>query len=349
MSSDLEMLVRQRLQETVGSITVPTAEILQVVAQRVPAARRARRGRAIAASVVAAVAVTCAVAVVGLHHQARTASVTAATPGPSSPGVLAGSGCPGQDPHAVHEPAHLARIRAAYVCGYADSTQADGSVWWVSTVSRVTGGLDRLLAAYAVPDSPHTASNGGQRMLCASPAYLGGVVWLDTTNGIVGIHRPVGVCQVPLPRAVAAFEGLTTVLVSQRRVSLVSSPLAARSGCAQQAKDLLAISGTPATGGAPATITAGSDVLVCTYSITGGADPSLAAARTLSAAEVSAVDVALAASTPDPTCSRQAGHRFAVIQLGTQLAVWVSLDGCAVLDLNGKYWRATDQLRSLLR
>jgi len=348
VSTDLDAAVRSRLHAAVASIDPPTVEILQAVAQRLPDARRARRIRAAAASSVAAVAVTVLVAVLGPHHLGRAAPLASTPTGPSTPSSAVSTQCPGADSRAVHEPAHLAAVRAAFVCGFADDTHRDGSVWWVSTVSKVTGGLDRLLAAYALPDSPSPASNDGQRLVCAVPAYAPEVVWLDTTSGIVGIRVPVGPCQVPAPAAASAYQALTTVLVSKRAVSLISSPLAVLSGCPQRSKDLLEVGGRPATRGTPATITATSHVLACTYNAPDGADPSLTAGRTLTAPQVGALNAALAASVPDPTCSRQAGHRFVVISWGAQQALWVSLDGCAVLELNGRYWRATGGLRSLL-
>ena len=92
---------------------------------------------------------------------------------------------------------------------------------------------------------------------------------------------------------------------------------------------------------------------VCTYTV-GPGDPAdkaqgeLIAARFLDDPERAAIDAALAESVEDPGCARVGHTKFAVLWAdATDKIVYVALDGCAV-QLDGSWWRATDELRALL-
>jgi hypothetical protein len=76
----------------------------------------------------------------------------------------------------------------------------------------------------------------------------------------------------------------------------------------------------------------------------------LSSARPLARNDVDRINSALTGATIDPSCSRHATRRFALLQAGGAAgapATLVDLDGCAVQQDSG-WWRATDRLRALI-
>lgn len=91
----------------------------------------------------------------------------------------------------------------------------------------------------------------------------------------------------------------------------------------------------------------------CTYAVEAPSEGdkvagTLVTAELLDTAERAAIEAALAGSIEDPGCARIGHTRFVVLRShATEKQIFVALDGCAV-QLDGTWWRATDELRALL-
>ncbi len=234
----------------------------------------------------------------------------------------------------------------AYRCSLEFRVVRGDGEWEFEVVRELTGGLDRLLAEYREPDASRT--DGPCTLELPNPR----IVWLHGRD-VVAVRAPVDECGTPTRGAVAAYDSLTTRVVSQKRVRQVTSELAVSSGCSQDHKNMLFIEaedGPPSTGARRQPLGAERH-RVCTYVVTadrhGGR---LVAARLLSPAEVAKVSAALLQSQPDATCDPGQHRRFALLTSPDESveATYVALDGCAVNQGSG-WWRGTDQLRALLR
>ncbi|MEO7631653.1 MAG: hypothetical protein ABIS44_09955 [Mycobacteriales bacterium] len=230
---------------------------------------------------------------------------------------------------------HLCTIELRRVAG-------DGE-WMFAQVRRVTAGADQLFTAYAGADEKH--GDGACISILKDPR----MIWLHTSP-ITMVRAPRDQCGFPRPDAEAAYEALTTELVSETRVRQIQSQVAIDSGCSQSWKDILsieALAAKAAPAGAPSPLPPGATRL-CRYAVrlddTGDRVGELTSGERLTADRVRAINAALVAATPDTSCRRDGHQAFVVMESET----YVALDGCAVQQGN-QWWRATDELRALLK
>lgn len=235
-----------------------------------------------------------------------------------------------------------------FFCTMATRPVAGDGEWMFAQVRRVTGGVEKLFAAYA-----HRDARLGQGA-CKADLPDPRVVWLHT-EPIRMVHAPRDKCGKPTDVAREAFDSLTTEIVADVRMRQVQSQQSIDTGCSQQWKDMLselARDSTAAPSGAPSPMPAG-PAKVCRYTVQVDAQGSrvgeLVSAQQLDAERVQAINTALAAARPDATCRRDEHHSFAVVTISTGGdELYAALDGCAVQQGN-KWWRAGDDLRDLLR
>lgn len=115
------------------------------------------------------------------------------------------SWCP-LDVEAVHLHQLEATVSSAVVCS--TSMGADGMM--TTTVSTVSGGLDQLLAAYAVPNAPVDPS-----VLCTLQIEDPLLVWLTYPGErSYPVYAPVSPCGFPTDEAKAAFSALELTAVA---------------------------------------------------------------------------------------------------------------------------------------
>ncbi|SKB01453.1 hypothetical protein SAMN06295879_3250 [Agreia bicolorata] len=108
--------------------------------------------------------------------------------------------CP-LDVEAVHLHQLEVTVSSAAVC----STSVGDDGFATTTVSAVSGGLDELLTAYAVPNAPVDAS-----VVCTLQLEDPLLVWLTYPGErSYPVYAPVGPCGFPTDEAKAAFAGLT--------------------------------------------------------------------------------------------------------------------------------------------
>ena len=109
------------------------------------------------------------------------------------------SWCP-LDVEAVHLHQLTASVSSAAVC----STELGDDGFATTTVSSVSGGLDELLAAYAVPNAPVDPS-----VICTLQLEDPLLVWLTYPGErSYPVYAPVGPCGFPTDEAKAAFTAL---------------------------------------------------------------------------------------------------------------------------------------------
>jgi hypothetical protein len=267
------------------------------------------------------------------------------TAGTSTYGPVAESdACPAQEP--VHLEAGTGEVQAAYVCEKAYRDVPGDGTWQFSVVRGVTGGLEELLRAYSPADEKL-----GQGP-CTADAQAPLVVWLHGAR-TVAVRAPTDACGHPTMSGRSAFEALTTVEVASRKVVQSVSQASVDSKCSDTWKDMLAweeadkAENRPGSG--PRPIPVGSRA--CLYRVElDGADRvgHLFGVRSFTRETTDAFNAALSDSVLDPSCSRHAHTKFAVVINDSQpVSVYVALDGCAVSDDAG-WWRATQDLRNLV-
>jgi hypothetical protein len=225
---------------------------------------------------------------------------------------------------------------------------SDG-VWTFQVVRRVTGGLDPLLAAYAVPDAGPAAPGTA----CSAVAWASLAVFLHNASGVRAVRAPQDDCGGPTSAARTAYESVTTTVVWEKKTRQIQSQQSVDSSCPDQFKDMLAIDEQFQSSGrspaAPRPVAA--PALECTYRVVVDAQGDrvghLQSHRTLTADQLAAVNGALSHLRADPTCSRHEQTRFAVLGMTREPTTYVAVDGCAVAQDSG-WWRAGDNLRATL-
>lgn len=109
--------------------------------------------------------------------------------------------CPSEE--AVHFDGDVAAVDEVYVCSGSDMLSVDGQapgiVPGIQRASRVAGGLDALLAAYAKPNAGATAEACIE--LAADPL----IVWVKSSDTITPVYAPVDECGFPTDAAAEAF------------------------------------------------------------------------------------------------------------------------------------------------
>lgn len=254
--------------------------------------------------------------------------------------------CHGDVPE--HLPAGLGAVEA-YVCTTERRPVPGDGTWQFAVVGRATAGADALLVAYAIPDAEPGSGP------CTADAPDPRRAWVVEGDAVHAVRAPQDSCGKPTPDAIDAYAELTTEVVAEERLHQLSSELADRVGCEDVTGDLLAY-GQMFEPEYPerdlGDLRLGVD-RACTYAV--DAPPpddkvagALVTAQLLDAAERAAIDAALAESVEDPECARIGHTRFVVLRSdATEKQIFVALDGCAV-QLDGTWWRATDELRALL-
>lgn len=291
--------------------------------------------------------------VAGCAHHAGpvSAPVTAPAPSvaahPSYAPMSPATACP---PAAgVHLPDDVGSVGAAYFCvREARPVPGDGE-WQFLVVKGVTSGLGPLLAVYRTPDARPTTG------ACDLIGYLPRLLYLHGSRTLA-VRAPRDGCGAPLAAAWRAYDALGAVDLAATKLNRVTSPLAQTSGCSDRYKDMLAVEekygGPRQTSTAPAPVAQGSELCVYTVTVDAHGDRFtwLSSARPLARPDVDRINSALSGATVDPSCSRHATRRFALLQAGGTAgapATLVDLDGCAVQQ-DGGWWRATDRLRALV-
>lgn len=252
--------------------------------------------------------------------------------------------CPQPEPE--HLPAGLAAVEV-YVCATETRAVAGEGTWSYAVVRRAVDGAD-LLAAYATADEQPTSG------ICTLELPNPRVVWIKT-DVITAVRAPVDGCHKPQAAAIDAYDRLATEVVAEERLGQISSELADTSGCEMAWTDMFAYLDAYPGGLEPRTL----DELplaadrACTYVVEAGpsddkSQGELVDAATITDAEASAIDAALASSVEDPTCELIGHTSFVVLWSDADdKVVSVALDGCAV-QLDGSWWRGSDELRTLL-
>ena len=259
--------------------------------------------------------------------------------------ISASEACPKAD--AVHLPADVGSVTAAYLCVQQFRTVVGDGEWEFAVVQGVTSGLDGLLRAYGMPDAKPTDE------ACDAVGYAPRVVFLHGSR-TVAVRAPTDGCGKPTAAAARAFAALGTVDVTATKVRRVTSQLSISSGCPDQYKDMLAIEeglgGPKQVSSAPRPVAPGAEL--CIYTVTHDAQGArlgqLSAARGLTPAQVVEVNQALSSAAVDATCTRHQHTRFAVLgSMQGGFDTLVAVDGCAVQQ-DGGWWRAPDRLRALV-
>jgi hypothetical protein len=252
--------------------------------------------------------------------------------------------CPQQTP--AHLAGRGAGVTNAYICARESRPVPGDGVWMFEVVRRVSGGLDVLLQAYAVPDAAPVPD-----IACAAVAYDPLVVHLHGPRGTEAVRAPVDACGAPLRQARAAYDSLVTTVVAERADARIQSQLSVDTQCPESFKDVLAISEHDGPAGARNGVSPtplADPVSVCTYRVGTDADGlrigHLDGHRVLTGDRLRALNAALARVRRDPGCSRSEQRRFAVLAMGTGQETVVALDGCAVSQ-GADWWRADSQLR----
>ncbi len=262
---------------------------------------------------------------------------------PTYTSVSAAIACPPVVP--VHWAADDGASSGAYVCRTeVRDVPGDGS-WQFQVVTGVTGGLDTLLHVYATPDA--ALGSGACTMELPDPL----VVWLRGAE-TVAVRAPRDDCGKPTGEARAAYQGLTTVVLSTTRLTQVTSQLATDSGCSDSYKDMLSIEessgGPPQTAAQPQPVTSGTRV--CFYRVApdeqGDRVGHLTSTELLTQEQTDAINAALRVAVVDRTCGRHTHTHFALLSTAGG-GTLVALDGCAVQQDQG-WWRAGDPLRTAL-
>jgi hypothetical protein len=246
------------------------------------------------------------------------------------------AGCP-----QLPEPRRLTpadRPTAALRCaGSTEVVPGDGE-YEVALTERATQGLQALLSALLLPNSPPQSGDMG----CAAYASQNWVV-LELGGKAVAVQTPVDACSHRLPQVDRALEGLRWTQVSRTRGAKVRGSDAVEAQC-EAFKDLLTYFGAadlkPAT--APPSIGTRGALKVCLYSVsyppgwTADGQHGLGGVPigggTLTDDQANLVRAALAKATPAGTCTRQ-HTRFAVVSPLSPDGIgpgWLSieLDGC---------------------
>ena len=177
------------------------------------------------------------------------------------------------------------------------------------------------------------------------------VVWLRGA-GTVPVRAPRDDCGKPTGAARAAYQGLTTVVLSTTRLTQVTSQLATDSSCSDAYKDMLSIEessgGPPQTAAHPRPVASGTRV--CFYTVApdeqGDRVGHLTSSELLTQEQSDAINAALRVAVVDRTCGRHTHTRFALLSTAGG-GTLVALDGCAVHQDQG-WWRAGDSLRAAL-
>lgn len=101
-------------------------------------------------------------------------------------------------------PVHLHQLTATVSSAAVCSTSRVDDGFATTTVSTVSGGLDELLAAYAVPNAPVDAT-----IMCTLQVEDPLLVWLTYPGErSYPVYAPVGPCGFPTDEAKAAFAAL---------------------------------------------------------------------------------------------------------------------------------------------
>jgi hypothetical protein len=273
----------------------------------------------------------------------QTAPTSTAGPRATHAPVTKAEACPTVEPE--HLPANVGAVEAAYVCGSDYRAVPGDGDWSFIQVKEVTDGLDELLRVYGAEDAAPTSGACTTELPDPLIVYLHG-------DHVRAVRAPWTPCRKPTPEARAAYDALTTVVVSETKEAQGRSQLSIDTGCGDTFKDMLWVEehggGTHLPTGDPRPVAAGAHV--CRYDVKADKDGfrngELTSGETLSAGELSKVNEELAKSVPDQSCSLSEHTRFATL---TDKGSWtqVALDGCALLQ-DSSWWRATDALRKLL-
>lgn len=233
---------------------------------------------------------------------------------------------------------------AAIHCQLDHRRRADGGLDLVLTEGRATD-LAVLLNALRRPDT----STGPEACTLEMP-WVPNLLLLDGRGRWIRPGIPVDGCGKPLPELVTAVRGLRLTTLSERVVREIESAGAARSGCTQDHRNMVASeTGHPDSsvrlgrGSVPFLSTA--PVRLCGYRVPaeeiGLADPGgdFTYGRTLSPQQRKSVERALTTLPPARDCAGSA-HRFALLANPDAAGgtVYVELDHCRrvlVLPLYG--------------
>ncbi|MFI6823320.1 hypothetical protein ACIBJE_20530 [Micromonospora sp. NPDC050187] len=226
------------------------------------------------------------------------------------------------------------RATAAIHCQLDYRRRADGGLDLVLTEGRATD-LTVLLTALRRPDT-----SAGPEACTLEMPWVPNLLLLDASGRWIRPGIPVDGCGKPLPDLVPAVRGLRLATVSERVVREIESAGAARAGCSQDHRNVVASetgypdsSLRPGRGSVPFRSTA--PVRLCGYRVPaeerGLADPGgdFAYGRTLSPQQRKSVERALTTLPPATDCAGNA-HRFAVLANpgGAGGTVYVELDHC---------------------
>ncbi|MEU4565031.1 hypothetical protein [Micromonospora sp. NPDC023956] len=223
---------------------------------------------------------------------------------------------------------------AAIHCQLDHRRRADGGLDLVLTEGRATD-LTLLITALRRPDT----STGPEACTLEGP-WVPNLLLIDGRGRWIRPGIPVDGCGKPLPDVVTTVRGLRLTTVSERVVREIESAGAARSGCSQDHRDVVASdtgypdsSVRPGRGAVP--FRSSDPVRLCGYRVSadksGPADPvgDFAYGRTLSPQQRTSVERALTTLPPAADCVGSA-HRFAVLANpnGVGGAVYIELDHC---------------------
>ena len=149
-------------------------------------------------------------------------------------------GAPFGDPEVLHRRPLTAgvTITAVVRCETVQRDYPDLGRWDVQLAEVAAAGFEPLLGELGKPSAPPTDGP------CPAIGYVVPYFALVATDGsVLRPAVPTGVCGQPSPAARTALNGLAFDAVDAVRVRQIASLTAVESGCAQQAKDMPAITG----------------------------------------------------------------------------------------------------------
>jgi hypothetical protein len=340
---DDDEAVRATLRSMVPELDHP-ADRLDRVRARVGRRRAARAAPVLAAAVVA-VAVLLVGPGPGRDDRAVTSPATSReSAGPTSATGPAGPSCQlMRDDEADRQAGGDGVVRrerlaesfepvAVVTCAYEQHERPDGSTDQV-LVERRSSQVEQLATAFRAADGPPANA-------CAAIGYIWRWVMLvDARGDVVVPAPPVQSCGEPKPAVDDALADAGLVTVSTTTIRQTESALAARSGCSQSYKNMVAVEAAAVPASGPGddglVLEAGAEVRSCVYEVPAEAIDDqipvgeLIAGRVLTGADGTALAALTTGQRAAEPCDRRPS-RFAVVSPtdGGGQGADVELDGC---------------------
>ena len=220
--------------------------------------------------------------------------------------------------------------------------------WLVQYTERADTSATGLIAQLNRPSAPPATPPVPCALVAVSLDYF---ALVDAHGRALAPTVPTGPCGQPLPGVATALQALPFRTMSTTPIRLLLSQAALDTGCAQQWKDQLSISGMPIRAGQPELPwpTPPSTIRVCEYQRQGGTANfpvgEFQFGHVITGSAATELAQALAQTAPAVSCTAPNTH-FAILFGQTSSTVFVELDGC--LRMQGPSGTASQVPRSVV-